>query len=273
MNRGGKTRFNLQVANRGTESLTLTMGTYGLGMTVDGIPFASTARTEQSCTDWMTFTPTTFELAPDEVQIVEGLVHAPKDAVGGYAAFLTAEFRTLSEPFTLDEEEKLQAQLNLGRAVSSIVLITARSSRNFATLEPGSLVLSSGRGSSRETALTLSGSVSNDAWQASLMVTNTGNVHTVAAGEISIWREDASLVGRAALTAGRGFVLPRRTRAFTATGETSLADGIYMAKVQLRTKEGRLVQGAFPYSIVEGEAVSGAASDGIRALLKATAPA
>ena len=119
----------------------------------------------------------------------------------------------------------------------------------------------------------LPGSASNDAWQASLMVTNTGSVQTVATGEISIWREDASLVERAGLTAGRGFVLPGLTRAFTATGKRSLADGIYMAKVQLRTKEGRLVQGTFPYSIVEGEAVSGAASEAIRALLKATAPA
>ncbi|MCK4409899.1 MAG: hypothetical protein KAW67_07425 [Candidatus Eisenbacteria sp.] len=249
------------------------MGAYGLSITVDGIPGASTAETERGCADWITFTPATFELAPDEVQIVEGLVHAPKDAVGGYSAFLTAEFRMRSQPFMLDEEEKLQAQLDLGRAVSSVLLVTTRSSKNFATLEPDSLVLSSGRGSPKEMVATLSGSVIDDAWQASLMVTNTGNVHTLATGEISIWREDASLVERADLTAGRGFVLPGRKRLFTAKGERSLADGIYMAKVQLRTKEGRLVQGTFPYSIVEGEAVSGAASDGIRALLKATAPA
>jgi hypothetical protein len=273
VNRGGKTRFDLRIANRGTESLTLAMGAYDLAVTVDGIPSPSTAKTEQGCADWITFTPATFELAPDEVQIVEGLVHAPKDAVGGYSAFLRAEYRMLSEPFTLDEEEKLQVRLDFGQAVSSLLLITARSSKNLATLEPDSLVLSSGRGSSKETVPRLSGSVTDDPWQASLMVTNTGNVHTLATGEISIWREDASLVERADLTAGRGFVLPGRKRLFTAKGKRSLADGIYMAKVQLRTKEGRLVQGTFPYSIVEGEAVSGAASDAIRALLKATAPA
>ncbi len=273
VNRGGRTRFNLQIANRGTEPLTFDMGAYGLTVSVDGIPGASTAETERGCADWITFTPATFELAPDEVQIVEGLVHAPKDVVGGYSAFLTAEFRVPSRPFALDEKEKLQAQVNLGRAVSSVVLITARSSKNFATLEPDSLVLSSGTGSSEGMVPMLSESVSNGVWQAFLMVTNIGNVHTLATGEISIWREDASLVERADLTAGRGFCLPGRKRLFTATGTRSLADGIYMAKVQLRTKEGRLVQGTFPYSIVGGEAVSGAASDAIRTLLKATAPA
>jgi hypothetical protein len=273
VNRGGKSRFNLQIANRGAEPLTFAMHAYGLAMTVEGMPGPIKAKTEQSCADWMTFTPVTFELGPDEVQIVEGLLHAPNDAVGGYSAFITAEFRMPSLPFALDDEEKLQAQVDLGRAVSSVVFVTARSSQNLATLEPDSLVLFSGRSSSRGTAPVLSGSGSDDGWRASLIVKNTGNIHTQAIGEISIWREDASLVDRAALTAGRGYILPGRDRLFTASGERPLSDGIYMAKVQLRTKEGRLVQGTFPYSVVGGEAAAGAASDDIRALIKATAPA
>jgi hypothetical protein len=272
VNRGGKTRFNLQVANRGTEPLTFAIGAYGLTIAADGVPSAIITKTEHSCADWITFTPATFELAPEEVQIVEGLIHAPKDAVGGYSAFLTAEFYLPSEPFTLDEEEKLQAQLQLGRAVSSVLLVTARSSKNFVKLEPDSLILVSGKRTSEDVIPSLANLMSDGVWQASLMVANTGNIHTLATGEISIWRDDASLVDRVGLTAGRGFVLPGKKRLFTAEGNKSLPDGVYMAKVQLRTKEGRLVQGTFPYSIVEGEAISGAATDAIRALLKATAP-
>jgi hypothetical protein len=272
VNRGGTSRFSLRIANRGTEPLTFAMHAYGLAVTAEGLPTPIRVKTEQSCADWIAFTPATFELRPDEVQVVEGLVHAPKEAVGGYSSFLTAEFRVPSRPFTLDEEGRFQAQVDLGRAVSSVLLLTARSSKNFAALEPDSLVLSSGRGSSKEKAPVLSRSVADDVWQASLMVKNAGNIHTVATGEVSIWREDASLVDRADLTAGRGFILPGGKRLFSASGDRSLADGVYMAKVQLRTKEGRLIQGTFPFSIVGGEAVPGAASDDIRALIKAAAP-
>ncbi len=273
VNRGGKTSFNLQVANRDSEPLAFTMGASGLSMTVDGVPAALTGECEQSCADWITFTPATFELEPDEVQIVDGLVHVPKDAVGGYSAFITAEFRVLSQPLALDDQERFQARVELERAVSTVLFVTARSSKNFAALEPDSLMIISGRHPAGTETRYFAQSASDDAWQASLMVANTGNVHTQAMGEISVWREDARLVERADLTAGRGFILPGNSRLFTANGSRPLDDGIYMAKVQLRTKEGRLVQGSFPYSIVEGEAIPGAASDEIRALLKATAPA
>jgi len=272
VNRGGKTRFNLQIANRGTEPLAFSMVAYGLDITIQGVPSPSTSGTDQSCADWITFTPATFELAPDAVQIVDGMIQAPQEAMGGYSAFITAGYYMPSVPFAMGEEGKVQGELMVGRAVSSVLLVTARSSRNFVTLEPDSLTLVSGRRPSTDTMPLSLSSTGDEVWQASLMVTNTGNIHTLATGEIAIWRDDASLVERADLTAGRGFVLPGRKRAFTARGNKPLADGIYMAKVQLRTREGRLIQGAFPYSIVNGEAVPGAASDRIRALLKAAAP-
>ena len=272
VNRGGKTRFQLQIANRGTDSLAFTMGAYDLSISEDGIPTANPQKTERSCVDWITFTPATFELAADEVQVVEGLVHAPIDAEGGYFSFIAAEFRLPLPPFSFEDQQKTKAQIELSQGVSSTLLITVRSSKNTVQLEPDSLVLSSGHGSTSEMMLGLPASGKISVWQAALMVANTGTIHTIATGEISLWTENARLVERAPLTAGRGFVLPGKKRVFRAEGTRPLADGVYLAKVQIRTKQGRLVQGNFPYSILNGEAHPGAASEAVRALLKASSP-
>ncbi len=272
VNRGGRVRFDLQVANRGNEPLTFTMGAYDLAITVAGIPSARRDRLERSCVDWISMEPSSFELFPGEVQIVKGLVHAPKESAGGYSAFLTAEFNIKTAPMMIDEEEKLEAEIHLGRAVSSILLITSQSSKNFVKIEPDSLLLFSGQVVEEASQLLLEEADAPEGWHASLTVKNTGNIHALASGEMSLWHENARLVERASLTAGRGYVLPGEKRIFQAEGSKPLADGIYMAKVQIRTKQGRLTQGTFPYSIVNGDAIPGAATDEIRALIKASTP-
>ena len=272
VNRGGKTGFQLQIANRGTETLAFSMHTYNLGISEEGVPSVNQEETQWSCMDWITFSPNTFELEVDKIQIVDGLVRAPKDAEGGYYAFITCEFSVPSGPFNFGKDNKSQVDIQLARAVSSVLLVTARSSKNHVQLEPDSLFLASGKERSKDIELSPNGQETGNNWQVNLAVVNTGNVHTVAMGDVSIWTEGARLVERAQLLAGRGYILPGKRRLFKAQGTKRLEDGIYMVKAQLRTKDGKLVQGAFPYSIVKGEAIPGAASDAIRALMEASAP-
>ena len=272
VNRGGKTRFQLRIANRGSEMRTFSIHPYNLDISEEGMPSPIREETEWSCVDWITFTPKTFELQADEVQIVEGLVHAPKDALGGHYAFITCEYSIPSQPVIFGEQQKSQADIQFGRAVSSILMITVRSSKNLVQMEPDSLVLVSGQSVSYDLMQDFSVPAEGNIWQVILPVENTGNIHTVAQGEVSIWTEDIRLVEKAPLLAGRGYVLPGKRRLFQAQGTKPLADGIYMVKVQIRTREGKLVQGSFPYSIAKGKAIQGAASEALRVLIEASTP-
>jgi hypothetical protein len=273
VNRGGKTRFQLQVANRSAAPLALTMHVYDLDISEEGVPWPIREEVPTSCKAWITFTPKAFELAAGQVQVVDGVLEAPTDAVGGYYGFITCEFDMPVEAVVFGEAGKSKADVEVERGVSSTLLVTVRSSKNTVELEPDSLDLFSGKGP--QSAKLENSPAANNAgrvWQVVLPVTNSGNVHTKATGEVSIWTENARLVEKAPLSAGRGYLLPAKRRLFRAEGTKALADGLYLVRVQLRTREGKLLQGSFPYSIIGGKSIPGAASDGIRALLEASAP-
>jgi hypothetical protein len=273
VNRGGKTRFQLQVANRSPAPLTLTMHVYSLDISEEGVPLPVHEELPTSCKAWITFTPAAFELAAGQVQVVEGLLEAPTDAVGGYYGFITCEFDMPVETVVFGEGDKSKAEIELGRAVSSSLLVTVRSSMNTVELEPDSLDLFSGKGpQSAKFENSPAADSPGRVWQVVLPVTNKGNVHTKATGEVSIWTENARLVERAPMLAGRGYLLPAKRRLYRAEGTKALADGLYLVRIQMRTREGKLLQGSFPYSIVGGKSIPGAASAGIRALLEASAP-
>jgi hypothetical protein len=272
VNRGGATSFQLQIHNRGSEVLSFSMHTFNLSISEEGLPAAIPESTAWSCKDWITFKPEVFELEPDKVQIVDGVIQAPTDAQGGYYAFITCEFNPSSEPLSFGKDNKSKAEIQFGRAVSSILLVTAQSSRNHVQLEPESLFVDSGREIADKKVLTPEGQSTGKVWQVNLKVKNTGNVHTIATGELGIWTENARLFEKAQLSAGKGYMFPGRRRIFKAQGTKPLADGIYMIKAQIRDRDGKMVQGAFPYSVVNGVTSPGAASEKIRGLIEASAP-
>jgi hypothetical protein len=272
VNRGGKAKFQLQVANRSPNPLSLTMQVYSLDISEIGVPQPVAGDIARSCRAWITLTPRTFELKPDSVQVVEGVIQAPVDAVGGYYAFITSEYVVPSEPLLLGGADKSKFQIDLGRAVSSSLLVTIRSSQNTVELKPDSLELLTGRGPLLSAAEHWGVANVGNRWQVILPIRNTGNTHTQAEGEVSIWTENARLIEKAGLTGGRGFVLPDKIRLFTAEGNKALADGTYMVRIQIRTREGKLVQGSFPYTVLKGKATAGTASESMRALIEASTP-
>lgn len=272
VNRGGKSRFQLQIANRSPGPLSLTMYVYSFDISETGVPQPVGGDIARSCRGWITLTPTAFDLEPDSVQVVEGVIQAPTDAVGGYYAFITSEYALPSQPVLLGGSDKSKFQIDLGRGVSSSLLVTVRSSQNTVNLEPDSLILLTGRAGSLSAAEHWGVATAGNRWQAILPIRNTGNTHTQAEGEVSIWTESARLIEKASLTGGRGFVLPDKRRLFTAEGTKALTDGTYMVRIQLRTREGKLVQGSFPYTVFKGKAARGAASESMRALLEASTP-
>lgn len=272
VNPGGKTRFDLRIRNRSEQTMTFSVRGSNLDISQEGLPSPVAQETDWSCAEWITFTPTVFELQEDSVQVIQGLLSAPVGIVGGHYAFITCQYRVPREPISFVPGEEARAQVELGRAVSSVLLVTVRSSKNDAQLRPDSLFLVSGQGETSSMILDQSAQSGPDVWQVTLPVTNTGNLHTVAAGQVSIWTEEMRLVERADLRAGKGYVLPGKSRLFKAEGTRRLDDGIYMVRVAIRTREGKFTGGSFPFYIMQGTAVSDVPPETVREMLEAFTP-
>lgn len=272
LNRGGKACFNLQVANRGSQPQTLIMTSRAMDISPEGIPFANPGASEWSCADWITFEPTVFNLEADEVQIIECLARGPGDAVGSYSAFITADYRVEAQTVRFEDDKESATTVDFGLAVSSVLLATVRSRENRLELQPDSLVVLSGQRGSQEESRNPFGEVSSDAWHITVPVRNAGNVHAVVRGKASIWTEDMRLVDEVDLSAGRGYVLRGKSRFFRAEGPRVLPDGIYLIKVTLQPQRARMVQGMFPYAVLKGRAIPGAATENVRALMRSFTP-
>jgi len=272
VNAGGKTRFDLRIGNRSEETMTFSMQSSNLNISQEGVPSPMAQETDWSCAEWITFTPSVFELQKDSFQVVQGLLTAPVGVVGGHYAFIVCQYRVPAEPTPFVPGKEPRARVELGRAVSSVLLVTVRSSKNDAQLRPDSLLLVSGQGETPALALDRSAQSGPKIWQVTVPVTNTGNLHTVATGQVSIWTEDLRLVERADLLAGKGFVLPGKTRLFKAQGTRPLDDGIYMVRVAIRSREGKFAGGSFPFYIVQGMPTSDVPTETVREIMQALTP-
>ncbi|MCX6600831.1 MAG: hypothetical protein NT025_04640 [bacterium] len=272
VNPGGKTQFDLRIGNRSEQTMAFSMHGSNLDISQEGIPSPLAEQTDWSCAEWITFTPSDFELQTDSVQTVQGLISAPVGVVGGHYAFITCQYRISAEPTGFVPGKEARAQIEFGRAVSSTLLVTVRSSKNDVQLRPDSLLLVSGQGERPALTLDRSAAGGPNVWQVTVPVTNTGNLHTVATGQVSIWTEDLRLVERADLLAGKGFVLPRKSRLFKAQGTRPLDDGTYMVRVALRSREGKFTGGSFPFYIVQGTPTSDVPTETIRDIMEAFTP-
>jgi hypothetical protein len=269
--RGGKAKFDLRIRNRGDKPLDLSMYVHEFNVSEEGIPSTEPGGGLNTCRDWLALSPQNFSLQPDSSQLVQGILTVPKTAQGGYYAFITCNLAGGNEPSLDLGSPQQKLELDIARSVSTTLLVTVKSSENTIELKPDSLRLLSGR-TKATGPLDSPDTGNNSHWQVVLPVTNYGNLHAKADGMVSIWSTDARLVDRAALRAGKGFVLPGKTRIFRAEGIKALPDGEYMVKVQLRPEQrtNRVTEGAFAYSVVNGEAVSGASTDELRKLMDAS---
>ena len=272
VSRGSTATFDLRLHNGGKGPLTITLNVREMEINEEGVPSTAPVKPAWSCTDWITLKPGEFTLQPDSVLVVHGRVAAPKDASGGHYAYITCDFLSKMTPFKLGDKDDQQMQIDMSRGVSSNLFVTVRSTENTVNLKPDTLLLSSGQ---RKATASLDPRMNQAGgnWQVVLPVHNDGNIHTVVTGMAGIWNDAARLIDRAALQAGRGFVLPGKTRIFRAVGAKPLPDGSYVVKIQLKHGQtNRLSEGMFPFSVVDGVAIPGAADPAITKVLKGATP-
>jgi len=239
-----------------------------------GCPFEPNDNYKRGCASWITASPSELRLEPKKPLKVECIVKVPKESVGGYYAFIKGEFfeglpgeSEFRIPFS-ENKKGAESLIRFRSELAAVVILTVEDRNNKAVLRPDTLIIKPGSHDQYKALI----SNSKKGWITELAVTNIGNVHAKAEGEVSIWTESGRLVERKELVAGQGYIFPDRQRIFSASGEIPLSDGTYIIRIILTTREGKSIKKVLPFYVLRNEAFAGGATEKTKNLIKALSP-
>jgi len=270
--RGYKGTFTITVRNIGDEDVPSRFSTHDLDITVEGLPFIADSASERGCGLWIELEPTESIIKAHESLELQGTITVPRTAEGGYYALIKGTFVGITIPLSGEEVDIKGSKIGLESQAVVALLLTIPSSRNKPVLVPDTLFVYP-RGEEDESDRGFDVDFgTKKGWKVIMPVRNEGNIHTRVSGQVSVWSEGGTRIGSAPFQAGRGYVLPGKTRNLTATGETAISDGYYMLRIGLQTSERSSMSNSFAFAVYEGEVYPGAISDEIAELIKASSP-
>lgn len=268
--RGQRRPFDLRLANHGEEPLHFEMKARALGIGPEGVPFVQPDSVGSNCAGWITFDPQEFTVGPDEKRFVKCSLSIPKDANGGYGAFIAAEYRIQQKEFTFDIDGAHETTFDIGMAAASMLLVSVRGSSNKVALVPEPFEIDSGQNSGAQSFLEKSGE--DFAWTLELPVRNDGNLHTVVKGEVRIYQPGPRIVDSSELESGLGYIMGGGRRILLGRGSRTLEDGTYLARITLHQRAGRPIQGMFPFHVLAGDATFGEPNEEIKEIIEGLSP-
>ena len=272
--RGHTGTFTVTVINSGDDDVPSKFSAHDLDITIDGLPFIADGAYERGCSEWIQLEPASHTIKAQESLQLQGTITVPRSAEGGYYALIRGTFVTVSIPISGEDVKIKDSHIGIESKAVVALLLTVPSSRNKHVLVPDTLFVYP-RGEEKQSGVggTLDfRSGTKKGWKVVMPVRNDGNIHTRVSGQVSIWNESGTRLGSAPFQAGRGYVLPGKTRNLTATGEKELADGYYMLRITLQKSERTSMSNSFAFAVYEGEVYPGAITDEIAELIKASSP-
>ena len=264
--RGQKDTFTITVRNVGDEDVPSSFIAYNMDISTDGAPMIADSTYERGFGNWIVLDPAQVTIKANEGITLIGTVTVPRDAEGGYYALIRGGFTTITIPLGAEKTNNKGSGIELQSQAMVAVLLTVPSSRNKAVIYPDTLELYP-KGEGGNVSFETTG---KKGWKATLPVRNDGNIHTQVSGYLSFWSESGTRIESAALTGGRGYVLPGKVRNFYANGENVLSDGYYMVRIALQTSDNRRMSNSYPFAIYEGEVYPGAVTDQLAELIRAS---
>jgi len=230
----------------------------------DGIPQESDSLPAFSCKDWLSVDETEFELPSKSKKELKIDVKAPRDAAGTYSVMYRADFIPMKEK---SADEKASG-FDIAKSWAGVMLVNIKSFENKIQLEPQAIDVYSGL----ENATVDVTNLENASWKVEMSIKNTGNLMAQSTGQTRIFSEAGQVITSAPLESGRGLILPGMTRRFTARGNQTLADGMYLLQCDLYTKGSTIIKSNTPFSILNGKTTYGEQSENQTALVRAAAP-
>jgi hypothetical protein len=274
--RGRSTSVEFTLTNTGDEPEMARFAAYDLDMLPDGAPFpADSGAYDHGCSRWLTVEPAEQVIPPHEQIKVTVTIDVPQDAAGGYYAMFKGFFGATGIDVQ-DSGGKMQdGGIQIASQAAGFIMLTVPSGRIRAEIATDTLiVLPSGEQKVDEVVdhdlLTLADQ--DQGWKVVLPIRNTGQVHAQVNGSVSFWTEAGQRLASEPLLAGKGYVLPDRTRNFLAYGKQSLKDGYYMIRLQLSMDDGRRISNQFPFAVIEGDVHPGELTEELASLLKSATP-
>jgi len=258
--RGATARFEVGVLNRGKEPRECAMRASDMLLSPEGRAQA-VEKSERGCGNWISFDVESFTLAPGEGRDVTCQLKVPRGAsVGGHYAMVSV----LAGPAASADESRTGAIITFGSRLDAAVLVTVLGGRLWGKIEPGEAELSAGED--------LAGTRGRAEWAVEIPVKNTGNVHAMVTGEMSLVSEHGQRIARAPLEAGLGWILADGERVFRAMGTERLPDGVYLVRGHFNAGRRRVGAAVQTFTVHEGKAMPGEPTGALRAAIEAARP-
>jgi len=254
---GGLATFMLSVSNSGNQPIDCGVRVTGMTVLPGGLPVEA-QDPPRNCKDWITVEPTKFALRPGEGQGLLCRLRVPKDAAGGYYAIISCQGIPNTGTAGDSAEAGVGVTMKLTHRGLVPVLVTVPGPQVQAIIDaapPAVLLGLGGRG-----------------YTFDLPVRNRGNIHARMAGFVELRSDAGQLVERFDMEAGRGFILPMHERLFQGYIPLNLADGSYVAGVQLGPRGQAPMRSVFPFYVKEGVPTVAEPTEELKAqLLKSSA--
>ncbi|MFO7946943.1 MAG: hypothetical protein R6V19_09015 [Armatimonadota bacterium] len=214
----------VRIAVQNVTETTRTLNTRvdNITLSPEGRPHRAGEDAPRGCREWLTVTPESVDVQPEVSQVFECTISPPRTASGGYYAMVTFSTRFQEPEQQPEVEEGSAAMIGLSSSISAVFLVTVRGRDMSVGAEAQGVAL--GVPSDEERART------GKQWKAAVDVVNTGNMHAIMEGTLSILSEDGRTeLDKCSLSSGLGYVLPGMTRRFIGAGEYNLPDSAYLA--------------------------------------------
>ncbi|MFP3904993.1 MAG: hypothetical protein ACLFWB_12185 [Armatimonadota bacterium] len=249
----------IAVQNVTDTTRTLTSRVDNMTLSPQGLPRRAGEDAPRGCREWLTVTPESANVPPGTSEVFECTLSPPRTASGGYYAMVSFGTR-FQEPEQQPEGEGSAAMIGLSSSISAVFLVTVRGRDISVGAEAQGVAL--GVPSDEERAGT------GKQWKAAVDVVNTGNMHAIMEGTLSILSEDGRTeLDTCSLRSGQGYVLPGMTRRFTGAGEYNLPDAAYLALSRIgptHAPKSSWARRITPFYIEDGEMKPGEPTEEMR---------
>lgn len=244
--------FRVGISSTSKEVQACTVGISGMSVVGDGLPVADN-EAPRSCAGWIAARTESFELRPQGHHTLVFEVRAPRGTGGGYYALINVESTPASG--AAEAGAGVSAGIHFRYRNYIPILLTVPGPDLAARIEGAQPVIELDEAAG---GLTFG-----------VPVRNQGNLHARLKGVLRIESEPGQLIDTLDLGAGTGFLLPEQERLFKSSSAVQLADGIYLARVDLEIEGSRTpMSRAFPFYVDQGVPGTASMTDEMRARLE-----
>ena len=238
---GAKKQFALKITNSGKEPLDCEVIAQNYSMTKEGLSIGLPDPGPRSATNWLSFTPAKFQLAPEDSQEIKCILTFPGSALGGYYAIAAVRGVPPSRGST-DSGASIQFSFQS----NVVVLATAKGTNLKPQPTIRNIELKIGD-------IDIAKSPMKRPWQVQALVENTGNIHAKIDVNAEIRDSLGSRIWSGQLLAGKGTLIPGFPRYFRSSAIPSLRDGNYVVGTSMNVQGMRIGErGAQAFTVASG---------------------